>query len=48
LALKIIEEDRSDLDEDDMAMLARKFKKFFKKTKAEIRQKQPGRFKNTN
>ena len=29
------------------AMLARKFKKFFKKTKAGTRQKQPGRFKNT-
>jgi len=48
LDLKIMEEDSSDLDEDDMAMLARKFKKFFKKTKAGTRQKQPGRFKNTD
>jgi len=47
-AIKIMEEDSSDLDEDDMAMLARKFKKFFKKTKAGTRQKQPSRFKNTN
>jgi len=37
LALKITEEDSSDLDEDDMAMFARKFKKFFKKTKAGTR-----------
>jgi len=37
LALKITEEDSSDLDEDDMAMFARKFKKFFKKTKAATR-----------
>ena len=48
LALKIMEEDSSDLDEEDMAMLARKFKKFFKKTKAGIRQKQPDRSKNTD
>jgi len=47
LALKIMEEDSSDLDED-MAMLARKFKKFFKKTKAGTRQKQPSRSKNTD
>jgi len=43
-----MEEDSSDLDEEDMAMLARKFKKFFKKTKAGTRQKQPGRSKNTD
>ena len=41
LALKIMEE-------EDMAMLARKFKKFFKKTKVRTRQKQPRRSKNTN
>jgi len=39
LALKIMEENSSDLDEEDMVMLARKFKKFFKKTKAGTRQK---------
>ena len=34
LALKIMEEDSSDSDEDDIAKFARKFKKFVKKTKA--------------
>jgi len=48
LALKIMEEDSSDLDEEDMGMLARKFKKFFKETKAGTRQKQPVRSKNTD
>ena len=48
LALKITEEDSSEMDEEDMAMLTRKFKKFFKKTKAGTRQKQPGRSKNTD
>jgi len=43
-----MEEDSSDLNEEDMAMLARKFKKFFKKTKTGTRQKQPGRSKNTD
>jgi len=37
LALKIMKEDSFDLDEEDMAMLTRKFKKFFKKTKAGTR-----------
>ena len=31
-----------------MAMFARKFKKFFKKTKVGTRQKQPGKSKNTD
>jgi len=48
LTLKIMEEDSSDLDEEDMAMLASKFKKFFKKTNAGTSQKQPGRSKNTD
>jgi len=48
LALKIMEEDSSELDEEDMAMLTWKFKKFFKKTKAGTRQKQPSRTKNTD
>jgi len=48
LALKIMEKDSSELDEEDMAMLTRKFKKFFKKTKARTRQKEPGRSKNTD
>ena len=48
LALKIMEDDSSNLDEDDMAMVARKFKKFFKKTKVGIRQKQLRRSKSTD
>jgi len=48
IALKAMEEDSSDLDDEDMDMLARKFKRFFKKTKAEARQKHPSRIKNTN
>jgi len=48
LALKIMEEDSSELDEEDMAMITRKFKKFFKKTKAGTRQKHPSRSKNTD
>jgi len=43
-----MEEESSELDEEDMAMLTRKFKKFFKKTKAGKRQKQPSRSKNTD
>ena len=42
-----MEEDSSELDEEDMAMLTRKFKKFFKNTKARTRQKHPSRSKNT-
>jgi len=33
IALKVMEEDSSDFDDEDMAMITRKFKKFFKKTK---------------
>jgi len=43
-----MEEDSSELDEEDMAMITRKFKKFFKKTKAGTRQKYPNRSKNTD
>jgi len=46
LALKIMEEDSSELDEEDMAMITQKFKKFFKKTKPGTRQKHPSRSKN--
>jgi len=34
-----MDEDSSGLDEEDMAMITRKFKKFFKKTKNGTRQK---------
>jgi len=43
-----MEEDSFDLDEEDMAMLARKSKKFLKKTKAGTRQKQHGMSNNTD
>ena len=43
-----MEEDSSELDEEDMAMITRKFKKFFKKAKEGIRKKHPSRFKNTD
>jgi len=43
-----MEEDSSDLDDEDMDMLARKFKKFFKKSKETTRKKHPSKFKNTD
>ena len=43
-----MEEDSSELDEEDMTVLTRKFKKFFKKTKAGTRQKQPDKSKTTD
>ena len=33
IALKVIEEDSSDLDEEEMAVITQKFNKFFKKAK---------------
>jgi len=48
LALKIMEEDSLELDEEDMAMITRKFKKFFKKTKEGTRRKHPSKLKNTD
>ena len=33
IALKVIEEDSLDLDEEEIDMITRKFKKFFKKAK---------------
>ena len=39
LALKALEEVDLDLDEEDMAMFTRKFKKFFKKAKENFRKK---------
>jgi len=47
LALKIMEEDSSELEED-MAMITQKFKKFFKKTKEGTRRKHSSKFKNTD
>ena len=39
LALKALEEDDSDLDEEEMAMFTQKFKKFFKKAKENSKKK---------
>ena len=48
IAFKITKEDSSELDEENMAMITRKFKKFFKNTKEGTRKKHPSRFKNTD
>jgi len=48
IALKVMEEDSSDFDVEDMAMITRKFKKFFKKTKENARRKNFSKLKNTN
>jgi len=48
LALKALEEDSSDLDEEEMAMITRKFKKFFKKTKENSKKKNFSKPRNTN
>jgi len=48
IALKIMEEDNSELDEAGMAMITRKFKKFFKKAKEGTRRKHPSKFKITD
>jgi len=42
-----MKEDSSDLDDEDMDMLARKLKKFFKKTKESARKKHPNKFRNS-
>jgi len=39
LALKVLEDDDSDFDEEEMAMITQRFKKFFKKTKENTNQK---------
>ena len=39
IALKVMEEDSLDFDDEDMAIITRKFKKFFKKTKENARKK---------
>jgi len=42
-----MKEDSSDFDDDDMDLITRKFKKFFKKTKENARRKNFSKFKNT-
>jgi len=46
IALKVMEEDSSNLGDEDMAMITRKFKKFFKKTKENARRKNFSKLKN--
>jgi len=48
IALKIMEEESIDLEDEDMAMMTRKFKKFFNKTKENARKKNFSRAKNTD
>ena len=48
LALKALEDDDSDLDEEEVAMITRKFKKFFKKVKENNKKKDFGKSRNTS
>jgi len=48
IALKIMEEDSSDLEEEEMAMITRKFKKFFKKAKENTKKKNFSKSKNND
>ena len=48
LALKALEEDSSDMDEEDMALITRKFKKFFRKSKELSKKKNPVKTKNSD
>jgi len=43
-----MEEDSSDLDDEDMVMITRKFKKFFKRVKENTRKTNSIEFKNTD
>ena len=43
-----MEEDSSDLDEEEMAMITRKFKKFFKKAKENTKKKNFSKSKNND
>jgi len=43
-----MEEDNSDFDDEDMAMITYKFKEFFKKTKENARRKNLSKLKNTD
>jgi len=48
ITLKVMEEDSSDLDVEEMAMITRKFKKFFKKAKENSKKKNFSKFKNSD
>jgi len=43
-----MEEDSSNLDDEDMAMITRKLKKFFERAKENTRKKNSNKFKNTD
>ena len=46
ITLKVMEEDSSDLDEEEMAMITRKFKNFYKKAKENTKKKNLSKSKN--
>ena len=48
IALKVMEEDSSDLDVEEMTMITRKFKKFFKKAKENSKRKNFSKLKNSD
>ena len=48
ITLKVMEEDSSDLDDEDTAMITRNFKKFFKKAKENIKKKNFSKSDNTD
>ena len=48
IALKLMEEDNPNLDVEEMAMITRKFKKFFKKAKENSKRKNFSKLKNSD
>jgi len=48
IALKVMEEDSLDLDDEEMAMITCKFKKFFEKAKENSKKKNFRKFKNSD
>jgi len=48
IALKVMEEDSLDLDVEEMAMITRKFEKFFKKAKENSKRKNFSKVKNSD
>ena len=48
IVLKVMEEDSSDLDVEEMAMITHKFKKFFKKAKENSKKKNFSKFQNSD
>lgn len=48
LVLKVMDEDSSDLDDEEMAMITRKFKRFFKKSKEISKKRNFNKAKNND